>query len=60
MGMISEMIGYFNETLQSANLEKENKYTFIELHNAARYQSGNDPQSVTIVDGGLLTEIEFV
>jgi len=54
-----ELIGYFDRTDQSDGLEKENKYTFIEMNNEKNYKEARDPKYITIVEGDLLTKIEF-
>jgi serine/threonine-protein kinase HipA len=54
------LIGYFNPTEQSEVLEKENKYTFIELNNSKSYRTTKDSQYVTIVEGDILTKVEHL
>jgi serine/threonine-protein kinase HipA len=53
------LVGHFEHTDQSDALEKENKYTFIELHNADRYREKRDPKYVSLVEGDLLLAVEY-
>ena len=53
------LVGFFDPTDQSDALEKENKYTFIEMNNSARYRDTRDTRYVTIVEGGLLQKVEY-
>ncbi len=52
------LTGFFSLTARSDVLEKENKYTFIELSNSKRYLDTHDMQYVTIVEGDLLQRVE--
>lgn len=54
----SIIVGYFEYTDKSPMLEKENKYTFIELRNAEEYKRTKDEKYITIVDGNLLIGID--
>jgi len=53
------LVGFFNPSDQSGALEKENKYSFIEMNNSARYRNTRDMQHVTIVEGDLLQKVEY-
>jgi serine/threonine-protein kinase HipA len=53
------LVGFFNMTDQSDALEKENKYTFIEMNNSAQYRDTRDMRYVTIVEGDLLQKVEY-
>jgi hypothetical protein len=53
------LVGYFDHTVQSDAMEKENKYTFIELNNSGLYRDTRDLQYVTIVEGDLLVKVEY-
>ena len=53
------LVGFFNPSHQSAALEKENKYTFIEITNSTRYRDTRDMRYVTIVEGDLLQKVEY-
>jgi hypothetical protein len=54
------MIGYFEFTSQSKELEKENKYTFIEFgEKNQNYRSTRDMKYVTIVEGDLMIDVEY-
>lgn len=53
------MVGHFEPTDQSDALEKENKYTFIELNNADQYRQTRDPKYVSLVEGDLLLAVEY-
>lgn len=53
------LIGYFDANDQSGVLEKENKYTFIEINNSALYRDTRDMRYVTIVEADLLREVEY-
>lgn len=56
----SILIGYFEFTHKSNELEKENKYTFIEFgEKNQKYRSTRDFQFITIVDGEKLKEVEY-
>lgn len=54
-----ELIGYFYPTDTSDNLEKDNQYTFIETRNSAAFRSTKDSQFVTIVNGDLITGMQY-
>jgi len=53
------LVGFFDRTGQSDDLEKENKYTFIEMANSTQYRDTNDMRYVTIVEGDLLQTVEY-
>ncbi len=54
------LIGYFEFTNRSNELELENKYTFVEYgENNQKYRSTRDFQFITIVDGAKLKEVEY-
>jgi serine/threonine-protein kinase HipA len=53
------LVGFFNPTDRSGDLEKENKYTFIEMNNSAQYRDTRDMRYVTIVEGDLLQRVEY-
>jgi len=53
------LTGFFDFTTQSDVLEKENKYTFVEMSNSKRYRDTHDMQYVTIVEGDLLQKVEY-
>lgn len=53
------LLGFFETTDQSDPLEKENKYTFIEMNNSALYRDTGDMRYVTIVEGDLLQQVEY-
>jgi hypothetical protein len=53
------LVGFFDFTAQSNVLEKENRYTFIEISNSAKYRDTRDMQYVTIVEGDLLQTVEY-
>ena len=55
-----ELVGYFDHTAMSDHLEKENQYTFIEGHNSGNYQSTKDSKYITIVNGDLITRMEYL
>jgi serine/threonine-protein kinase HipA len=52
-------IGYFDPTDQSDKLEKENRYSFIEMVNSEQYKATKDPKYVTIIEGDLLAKVEY-
>jgi hypothetical protein len=53
------LVGFFDMTDQSDALEKENKYTFIEMNNSAQYRDTHDMRYVTVVEGDLLQKVEY-
>ncbi|HLZ89440.1 MAG TPA: HipA domain-containing protein [Puia sp.] len=53
------LTGFFDFTAQSDVLEKENKYTFIEMNNSERYRDTRDMRYVTIVEGDMLQKVEY-
>jgi serine/threonine-protein kinase HipA len=53
------LVGFFDANDQSDALEKENKYTFIEMNNSALYRNTRDMRYVTIVEGDLLQKVEY-
>ncbi|HEV3414086.1 MAG TPA: HipA domain-containing protein [Puia sp.] len=53
------LIGYFNPIANSDELEKENKYSFVEIHNSTNYRTNQDPKYITTMEGDLLTKIEY-
>ena len=53
-----QKIGYFQEMNKSSSLEKENKYTFIELSNTQEYKATKDDQYVTVIEGDLVLGME--
>jgi len=53
------LVGFFNPSDQSSALEKENKYTFIEMNNSSPYRDTRDMQYLTIVEGDLLQNVEY-
>ena len=53
------LVGFFDLTDLSDDLGKENKYTFIEMNNSARYRDTRDTRYVTIVEGDLLQKVEY-
>ena len=53
------MTGYFDRTEQSDSLEKENKYTFVEMKNSDQYRTNKDLQYVTVIEGDLLVKVEY-
>jgi len=53
------LVGFFDPNVQSDALEKENKYTFIQMTNSARYRDTRDMQYVTIVEGDMLQKVEY-
>lgn len=52
-------IGFFDGSNSAKNLEKENKYKFIELSNAREYKSNRNEALITIIDGDQLTDVEY-
>jgi serine/threonine-protein kinase HipA len=53
------LVGFFDTTDQSGALQKENKYTFIEMANSTRYRDTRDMRYVTLVEGDLLQKVEY-
>lgn len=53
------LVGFFDPTDQSGALEKENKYTFVEMNNSGKYRDTRDMRYVTIVEGDLLQKVEY-
>jgi len=53
------LVGFFDLTDLSDDLGKENKYTFIEMNNSARYRDTRDTRYVIIVEGDLLQKVEY-
>lgn len=49
--------GFFQRTTLSEELEKENRFTFIENNNAIAYRDTGDERLVTTIDGDQLTEV---
>ncbi len=53
------MIGYFQPCELSDELEKENKFSFVQYGlNAHKYKETNNVEFITIIDGDLLVDIE--
>ena len=44
-------VGFFQNTSKSVELEKENKWSFIENNNAIAYNESGDEKFATILDG---------
>ncbi|MFZ2785078.1 MAG: Fic family protein [Sediminibacterium sp.] len=55
----SVKIGYFQFIENSGDLEKQNKYSFVELSEAQRYRTTGDDLYVTIVNGDDLAGVEY-
>ena len=55
-----ELIGYFDYTEKSDELEKLNQYTFVEIKNSKEYRSTGDMKYVTIVEGNLIMQLEYI
>lgn len=51
--------GYFEASSQSDELQKDNKYTFVELKNAENYKNTNASEYLTIVEGDQLISISY-
>ncbi len=52
------LIGYFAQIDNSDELQKENKYSFVEKNNVTNYRTNYDTKYITIVEGDLLARIE--
>jgi hypothetical protein len=52
-------IGYFQTTKNSMELEKENKWTFIENNNNINYKAENDDKFATILCGDEIIQILY-
>lgn len=55
----SFVVGYFQSISKSVELEKENKWSFIENNNAIQYKVNSDEQFVTILDGDNIMRIVY-
>lgn len=55
----SFVVGYFQTTSKSAELEKENKWSFIENNNAIAYKENSDEKFATILDGDNIKKIVY-
>jgi len=55
-----EKVGYFQFTDKSPELEKENKFTFVELgESAQQYKATRDIKYVIVIDGNELSNVEY-
>ena len=55
-----ELIGYFDYTERSDELEKLNQYTFVEIKNSKEYRSIREMKYVTTVEGDLIMQLEYM
>ncbi len=56
----TEMVGYFQRTKESDELEKQNKFTFVEFgEKAQKYRATQDDGYVTTIDANLLKDVEY-
>lgn len=52
-------VGFFQFMAVSSELEKQNKYTFIEFRNAISYRDSGDEKYVTTINGNDLIRVEY-
>lgn len=52
--------GFFVPTSDSAKMEQNNQYNFVELKNANQYRNKPDNSLITVVNGGDLSNVEYV
>ncbi len=52
-------VGFFQTTSKSVELEKENKWSFIENNNAGAYKENGDEKFATILDGENIMKILY-
>lgn len=55
----SYKIGFFQFLASSSELEKENKYTFVEFNNAINYRDTGNESYVTLIRGNDLVKVEY-
>ncbi|MBS1636475.1 MAG: hypothetical protein JST26_11220 [Bacteroidetes bacterium] len=56
----TEMVGYFQHTKNSDELEKQNKFTFVEFgEKAQKFRATQDDSFVTTIDANLLKNVEY-
>jgi hypothetical protein len=55
----STKVGYFQFIEQSNELQKDNKYSFVEQNNSHYYHASGDNKYVTIIDGNELMEVVY-
>lgn len=56
----SEMVGYFQHIKTSDELEKQNKFTFVQFgENAQKFRATQEESFVSVVDGNLLKAVEY-
>ena len=53
-----EIVGYFDFSEESTELEKKNIYTFVEFKNSQKYKTTRDQKFITKVDGNKLKSVE--
>lgn len=51
-------VGFFEHTKDSMELEKQNKYTFVENNKAINYRDTGNSKFITVVDGDDLVAVE--
>lgn len=56
----SFMVGFFHWTPSSDELEKQNKFTFIQFgENAQKFRETNDQNFLTVINGAFLISVEY-
>lgn len=52
-------VGYFEYTEKSEELEKSNKWTFVEMKNLRNFRTTKDYRYVTVIDGNKLLKMIY-